>query len=74
MCRIRAKRGNLDLLDMDLMMRGRLMHHAFKDALRYLHFRNPTDEEFLEAIKAGTFTFLFDDHGKFIEESVTPST
>jgi hypothetical protein len=71
-CRITANRGSLDLTDSDLAMRGRLMHHAFKDILPYLRHRNATNEQVLEAVKAGTFTFLFDDHGKFIEESVSP--
>jgi hypothetical protein len=71
-CRITANRGSLDLTDSDLAMRGRLMHHAFKDILPYLRHRNATNEQVLEAVKAGKFTFLFDDHGKFIEESVSP--
>ena len=33
-----------------------------------IHNRNATDEEVVEAIKVGTFTFLFDDHGEFIND------
>jgi hypothetical protein len=71
-CRIVGNRRSLDLEDMNLEMRGMLMHHAFRDILPYIHNRNATDEEVLEAIKAGTFTFFFDDHGQFIKDSVSP--
>jgi hypothetical protein len=71
-CRISVKRGSLDLVDLDIAVRGRLMHHAFKDILLCIHHRNATDEEFLEAIKAGTFTFLLNEQGEFIKDSITP--
>ena len=70
-CRIIGKRGSLDLDDMDLTLRGKLMHHACQHVLPFIHNRDATDEEVLEAIKAGTFTFLFDEHGKFIEDLVS---
>jgi hypothetical protein len=73
-CRITVNRGGLDLTDSDLAMRGALMHHAFKHILPYLRHRSATDEQVLEAIKAGTFTFLFDEQGRFIEESAIPPT
>lgn len=71
-CRIIGRRGSLDLDDMDLTLRGKLMHHGYQHILPFIHNRDATDEEVLEAIKAGTFTFLFDEHGKFIEDSVSP--
>jgi hypothetical protein len=36
-CRISVKRGSLDLVDLDIAVRGRLMHHAFKDILPCIH-------------------------------------
>jgi hypothetical protein len=71
-CRIAVKRGSLDLIDLDIAVRGKLMHHAFKDILPYIHHRDATDEELREAIKSGTFTFLFDEQGEFIKDSVIP--
>ena len=32
-CRITVKRGSLDLIDLDIAVRGKLMHHAFEDIL-----------------------------------------
>jgi hypothetical protein len=32
-CRITVNRGSLDLIDLDIAVRGKLMHHAFEDIL-----------------------------------------
>ena len=71
-CRIVGKRGSLELEDMNLELRGKLMLHAYQDMLPHIHNRDATDEEVLQAIKAGTFTFLFDESGEFIKDSVSP--
>jgi hypothetical protein len=67
-CRIAGHRGSLDLDPMDQRVRGKLLHHVFREIIPYTRNRHATNEEVLEAIKAGTFTFLFDQHGKFITE------
>jgi hypothetical protein len=72
-CRIVGKRGSLELEDMNLELRGKLMLHAYQDMLPHIHNRDATDEEVLQAIKAGTFIFLFDESGEFIKDSVSPS-
>jgi hypothetical protein len=72
-CRITVRHGSLvDLTDPDPAMRGALMHYVLKDVLPYLRHRTATDEEFLESVKDGTATFLFDNEGKFIERSIIP--
>ena len=71
-CRIVGTRPKLDLLDMDRRVRGELLHNAVRHALPHIRVRGHTEDEILEAIKAGNFSFLFDDNGEFIEESWTP--
>jgi hypothetical protein len=71
-CRVVGRRPKLDLVDMDREVRGKLLYQALKHTLPHIHMRGRTDEEVLEAIKAGTLSFLFDDHGEFIKESWTP--
>jgi hypothetical protein len=53
---------------MDGQIRGQLLHHAVRFAVPNIRASGHTYEEILEAIKAGTFTFLFDDDGKFIHK------
>jgi len=71
-CRIIATRPKLDLMDMDPRLRGKLLHHAVKHALPHIRTPGRTEEELLEAIIAGNFTFLFNDDGEFIKDSWTP--
>lgn len=71
-CRIVGTRPKLDLVDMDRQVRGELLHNAVRHALPHIRVRGHTEDEILEAIKAGNFSFLFDDNGEFIEESWTP--
>jgi len=65
--RIVAMRPTLALADLDRSVRGKLLEHMLARVLPYIDF-NVGKERALEAIKAGTFTFLFDDDGKFIGE------
>ncbi len=71
-CRIVATRPDLELDELDLEVRGRLLHHALSHALPHIKLLGRTDEEVLEAIRSGTLSFLFDDDGKFITKSWTP--
>lgn len=71
-CRIVGKRPKLDLIDMDRSIRGALLHHMIRHALPNIVIAGHTEREMVEAIKAGSFTFLFNDDGKFIEESWRP--
>jgi hypothetical protein len=67
-CRIVGHRGSLDLDPMDSRVRGKLLHHVFRDILPYTRNSQATNEEVLEAVKAGNFSFLFDEAGEFIEK------
>jgi hypothetical protein len=67
-CRIVGHRRSLDLDSMDRRVRGKLLHHVFREILPYTRNRHATNDEVLEAIKAGNFTFLFDQDGEFITE------
>ena len=71
-CRIIGKRPKLELLDMDRQVRGKLLHYAVRHALPHIRMPGQTEDELLEAIKSGNFTFLFDDDGAFIKESWIP--
>jgi hypothetical protein len=62
----------LDLKEMDRRVRGALLHHAVRHALSKIRVTGHTEQEVVEAIKAGSFTFLFNDDGEFIAESCTP--
>jgi hypothetical protein len=67
MCRIVGHGGSIDLDPMDRSIRGKLLHHVFRDILPYTRNRHATNEEVLEAVKVGDFSFLFDKDGNFIE-------
>jgi len=71
-CRNVARLPTLDLVDMDRQVRGEMLHHAVKFALPHIRMPTLTENEMVEAIKAGNLTFLFDDDGEFIKESWTP--
>jgi hypothetical protein len=73
-CRITGQRGSLEIDKFDRTIRGRLMEHAFRDVLRVIRHPNLTDEEFSNAVRSGGFTFLFDDQGEFISDSVIPAS
>jgi hypothetical protein len=67
-CRIVGNRGFLNLEKMDRRVRGKLLHHVFREILPHTKNRHATNEEVLEAVQAGNFSFLFDDNGEFIPE------
>lgn len=69
-CRIFATRPQLDLVPVDLRLRGRLLRHALYNVPDGMQFEGVTRDEALAAIDAGTMTFLFDDKGNFIKESM----
>lgn len=71
-CRIIGKRPKLDLVDMDRQVRGQMLHRAVRHALPHIRIPGQTEDGILEAIKAGKFTFLFDDDGEFIKDSFMP--
>lgn len=72
-CRIVAQRPQLALGDLDQKMRGAMLYHAVRHALPHMKVRDRTEVEVLEAIKAGSFSFLFNDKGEFIEEQLAPN-
>ena len=67
-CRIFAVRPQLDLVPVDLRVRGRLLRHALYNVPDGMQFAGVSREEVLAAIDAGTMSFLFDDKGDFIKE------
>lgn len=71
-CRIIARRPTLALAPMDRTVRGKLLHHAMRHVLPQMTLAGRTQEEMLQAIKAGTASFLFNDNGQFIEEQLAP--
>jgi hypothetical protein len=71
--RIVATRPELDLVPVDMRLRGKLLRHALYDVPLGMQFQGVTREDALAAIDAGTMTFLFDDNGDFISESMKPA-
>lgn len=69
-----VKRPELSLKDLDKKIRGKLLRNAIKHALPHIQIPGKSHEEFLEALDSGNLSFLFDDHGKFIEKSWTPAS
>lgn len=70
--RIFAQRPPFSLMDLDMKVRGQLLHDAVKHALPHITLRGRTKEEVLRALSDGNLSFLFDDNGEFIRESSTP--
>jgi hypothetical protein len=70
-CRMFATRPTLDFVPVDLQLRGRLLRHALYNIPEGMQF-NVDRSEVIEAIDAGTMTFLFDEKGDFIKESMSP--
>ena len=58
-CCIIGQRGSLEIDKFDRTIRGRLMEHGFRDALRVIRHPNLTDTEFSNAVRSGGFTFLY---------------
>ena len=64
---IRARRPpQFSLKPMDKLRRGRLLNQAVRHALPKLHVAGFTEEQILDGIVSGDWTFLFDDEGRFI--------
>ena len=57
---------NIELLPLKLKARGQMLRHALHDIPEEIQFIGCTREEAVEAIDAGTMTFLFDTDGRFI--------
>jgi hypothetical protein len=72
--RIFAVRPELDLVPVDLRLRGRLLRHALYTVPEGMQFAGVARDEALAAIDAGTMTFLFDEKGEFIKESMKAET
>jgi hypothetical protein len=71
-CRIIAARPELGLVALDRRVRGALLYNAFRDVLPDVPLIGRTEQEKWEELKAGNLTFLFDDDGKFIDETWKP--
>lgn len=54
---------------LDLPLRGELLQHALGDFLKGTTFNGSSPEEVREAIRAGHFSVLFDNEGRFIERT-----
>ncbi len=61
-----------ELGELDLALRGKLLRLAFGEKLRQMRFAGQTAQEVEQAIDSDRFTFLFDEHGKFIKNSSAP--
>ncbi|MGE3906667.1 MAG: hypothetical protein AB7F36_11980 [Reyranellaceae bacterium] len=53
----------------DPRIRGRLLSHALRELLPHFELPGVSREKTIEALEAGTITFLFDEQGKFITET-----
>jgi hypothetical protein len=68
-CRMTCERPpELRLNQLDYDLRGRLFQNALGHVFPHVKGQGLTAQETLEAVKAGTFTFLFDNDGNFITE------
>jgi hypothetical protein len=70
--RIVATRRQLDLVDQRREIRGALLYKAVQHALPHLEFVKHSKDEAIAAIKEGNFSFVFNDKGQFISESLVP--
>jgi hypothetical protein len=61
-----------ELGDLDFALRGKLLRLAFGEKLSQMRFVGKTALEVEQAIEGGRFTFLFDEHDKFIKNSFAP--
>lgn len=71
-CRVVGRRPQLDLSELDMTVRGRLLRHTLRHALNIVRVPGLSESEVLEEISSGRFTLLFDDEGNFITQSVQP--
>ena len=69
---IRATRPNIpEMASFDRGVRGALLYRAIGFAINNIRAPDATTEEIADAIKAGNFSCLFDDDGKFISGGAT---
>jgi hypothetical protein len=61
-----------ELGELDFALRGKLLRLAFGEKLNQMQFVGQTAQEVEQAIDGGRFTFLFDEHDKFIQDSFAP--
>ncbi|OTE95908.1 hypothetical protein BCS42_01635 [Crenothrix sp. D3] len=71
-CRIIGIRPKQLERNHDPQLRGKLMLEALRQFLPHMSVPNYTQEEVLEGIKSGNFSFLFNDDGEFITDGFTP--
>lgn len=64
--------AQFELGELDYAVRGALFRHALRDQLGTMRAAGKSKDEIERAIDDGRFTVLFDDDGKFIEQSFTP--
>jgi hypothetical protein len=60
----------LDLVDQRREIRGALLYPAVQHAVPHLEFVRHSKKEAIAAIKAGNFSFLFNDNGEFVDSMV----
>lgn len=70
--RIVAKRPELALTNLDIRIRGQLLHNAMKFALPYITVPDMSKEQVEDGLLSGRMSFLFDDEGQFIGKPWTP--
>jgi hypothetical protein len=68
--RILAVRPELGLANLNKRIRGEMLLKAIEDALPYIEIGGVRGNELREVIRSGDVTFLFDDNGAFITESL----
>lgn len=61
-----------ELDELDKNVRGALMYHALKHAIPSIQIPGLEHDQFVAAVKEGNWTFLFDDQGEFISQSIVP--
>jgi hypothetical protein len=64
--------GQFELDELDFSLRGKLLRTAFGESLGQIRFAGRTKQEIECAIDEGRLTVLFDEHGKFINNSFVP--
>ena len=69
--RIFAKQPEqFESVELDYTIRGKMIHRAFGDVLLIPGLAEHTRDQILESIESGTFSFLFNDKGEFIEQTL----
>jgi hypothetical protein len=69
-CKLYATRKEPTDRQSDLLLRGKLLYNALASTLPLLELRGSSREGTIRAIEEGKLTFLFDDDGHFISNSI----